>query len=388
LNKRLRRGKSTWSAFIRGPLVIAAGIGIGVSSAQPASPDAEKSIAQTRPPSLQVSSDTIAEKPGPSSIAPGAPVEAAREPSPQTSALPTPVFIESLTPESARALQAKDIFKECLDCPTMVVVPPGSFAMGSSRAEIDSSAANSNEGPQHRVLISRRFALSRAEVTRGEFDAFVEATHYPYGNQCYTIEDGAAEERGDRSYRNPGFEQTADHPAVCVDWSDAKAYVDWLSQVTGASYRLPTEAEYEYAARAGGAARYGFGDDPAELCKYANGADQSAKRAGLPGDPDFLDCTDGYVYTAPVGSFPANAFGLLDLQGNVWELTADCYRDDYSTASSDGSAPATDLCVARAVRGGSWSSPAFSLRPAVRARTIINKRYDDMGFRVARDLEP
>jgi formylglycine-generating enzyme required for sulfatase activity len=305
----------------------------------------------------------------------------------QTSALPTPAFIEALTPESATTLKAKDIFKECLHCPTMVVVPEASFEMGSSRADIESSAANSNEGPQHHVVIGRRFALARTEVTRGEFDAFVKATHYAYGNRCSTVEDGVAEERDDRSYQNPGFDQTTDHPAVCVDWSDAKAYVEWLSQVTGASYRLPTEAEYEYAARAGGAARYGFGDDPGELCKSVNGADRSARSAGLPGDLDFVDCTDGYVYTAPVGSFPANAFGLLDLQGNVWELTADCYRDDYSNASSDDSVAAKELCVARTARGGAWSSPAFSLRPAVRARTIINKRYDDMGFRVVRDLE-
>ncbi len=270
----------------------------------------------------------------------------------------------------------------------MVVVPPGSFTLGSSKTDIDATLASPNEGPQHRVFIKRRFALSRTEVTRGEFNSFVKSANYALENRCYTLEDGVAEERADRSYRNPGFDQTADHPVVCVDWSDAKAYVEWLSHVTGQPYRLPTEAEYEYAARAGSESRYGFGDDPAELCKFVNGADGSAKSAGLPGDLDFLDCTDGYVYTAPVGSFPANAFGLFDLQGNVWELTSDCYRDDYSAGSSDGSSPTTELCVARTVRGGSWASPAFSLRPAVRARAFINKRYDDMGFRVARDLEP
>ena len=103
------------------------------------------------------------------------------------------------------------------------------------------------------------------------------------------------------------------HPAVCVSWTDAKAYVDWLSSTTGKSYRLLSEAEYEYAARAGGTARYGFGNDPAELCRFANGADQSAKIAGLPAGAPYMNCTDGFPFTAPVGSFAANAFGLHDL---------------------------------------------------------------------------
>lgn len=166
------------------------------------------------------------------------------------------------------------------------------------------------------------------------------------------------------------------------------AYADWLSRNTRMTYRLPTKAEYEYAARAGRAARYGFADEASDLCKFMNGADQSAKRARLSNDLDYMDCTDGYVYTAPVGSFTANAFGLFDLQGNVWEWTADCYREDYATASSDGSVSRTNLCVARTVRGGAWSSPAFLLRPAVRAKAVINNRYDDVGFRVVRELEP
>lgn len=175
---------------------------------------------------------------------------------------------------------------------------------------------------------------------------------------------------------------------MCVSWLDGRDYADWLSRTTGKTYRLPSEAEYEYSARAGSASRYGFGDDRSDLCKFVNGADQSAKRAGVLRDPGFLTCTDGYVYTAPVGSFPGNAFGLFDLLGNVWEWTADCYREDYSTASSDGSALITDLCVARTVRGGSWESPALLLRPAARAEAVINNGYDDVGFRVARELEP
>ena len=118
-----------------------------------------------------------------------------------------------------------------------------------------------------------------------------------------------------------------------MSWNDAQAYVDWLSRTTGKTYRLPSEAEYEYAARAGGTARYAFTDDPADLCRFANGADQSAKTAGLPDDAPYMACSDGYPFTAPVGSLAANAFGLHDLIGNVWEWTADCFVDDYTFAS-------------------------------------------------------
>jgi serine/threonine-protein kinase len=303
-----------------------------------------------------------------------------------TPAPPGPFDVGTLTPQGERELKAKDVFKECPECPEMVVAPSGAFAMGSSKTDVETGFAAANESPQHRVVISRRFALSRAEVTRDEFEAFVAASQYSIGNRCYTLEDADPQERADRSFRNPGFAQTGGHPAVCVNWLDAMAYAEWLSRTTGKTYRLPNEAEYEYAARAGSEARYGFADDASDLCKFVNGADQSKKLGDLPTKQDAMKCADGYANTAPVGVFPANAFGLFDLQGNVWEWTEDCYREDYRTASSDGSAPATGLCVARTVRGGSWSSPASFLRPAVRAKAIINNRYDDVGFRVARDL--
>jgi len=133
---------------------------------------------------------------------------------------------------------------------------------------------------------------------------------------------------------------------------------------------------------------YGFGKDATEVCKFGNGADQSAKLAMLPTDYAYMNCTDSYAYTAPVGSFKANALGLFDLLGNVWEWTEDCFYDDYLTAPSDGSARAAAACNARTVRGGSWFSTGKSLRPAVRARASDNARYDDVGFRVARALAP
>jgi len=193
-------------------------------------------------------------------------------------------------------------------------------------------------------------------------------------------------ERENRSFLMPGYVQEGNHPVVCVSWTDAQAYVEWLSRTTGKSYRLPSEAEYEYAARAGGTARYASSDDASDLCRFANGADQSAKTAGLPQDASYMPCNDGYAFTAPVGSLAANAFALHDLIGNVWEWTADCYVDDYSSAPSDSAVRSLSNCPMRTVRGGDWFSGPWSLRPAVRAKAGADAHHDDIGFRVMRTL--
>jgi formylglycine-generating enzyme required for sulfatase activity len=270
----------------------------------------------------------------------------------------------------------------------MVVIPTGQYLMGSSEKDIDNGIAAENEGPQHKVVIAQPIAVSRFEVTRDEFETFVGSSGYKIGDRCYTFENNLPQERTDRSFRNPGFAQTSNHPAVCVNWTDAKAYVVWLSQKTGKPYRLLSESEWEYVARGGSASRYGFGNDATELCKFANGADQSAKLAKLPGDYAYMDCNDGYAYTAPVGSFSANAWGLFDSLGNVWELTEDCYADDYGGALADGSPLEVANCAARTARGGSWFSNAAMLRPAIRAKADPTARHDDLGFRVARPLVP
>jgi formylglycine-generating enzyme required for sulfatase activity len=165
-----------------------------------------------------------------------------------------------------------------------VVVPAGEFMMGSDNRDIESGIAAANEGPQHKVIIMQPIAVGRFEVTRDEYETFVRLSGRKAGTRCYTFENNVPQERADRSFLNPGFAQSGTHPAVCVNWGDAKAYVEWLSQTTGKAYRLLSEAEYEYAARAGSTSRYGFTDVAAEICKFANGADQSAKLAGLPSD--------------------------------------------------------------------------------------------------------
>ena len=269
---------------------------------------------------------------------------------PQTGCSGTPPQAVSLSPDAARALslpeecglEPKDSFRECQNCPEMVVIPIGEFLMGSSRDEIDKGLAAANEAPQHRVALRQPIAVGRFEVTRDQYAAFVNDTGYKGSGRCFTFEQNMPKERENRSFMMPGYAQDGNHPAVCVSWTDAEAYVDWLSRTTGKSYRLPSEAEFEYAARAGGTARYGLSDDPAELCRFANGADQSARTAGLPEDAPYMACSDGYAFTAPVGSLAVNAFGLYDLIGNVWEWTADCFADDYSSAGSDSAAALAD----------------------------------------------
>ena len=283
-------------------------------------------------------------------------------------------------------LKPKDTFKECENCPEMTVVPAGEFMMGSSRTDIDSGAAAANEGPQHRAVIRQPIAVGRFEVTRDQYAAFVNSSGHKTEGRCFTFEQNIPQMRDNRSFLNPGYVQDGNHPVVCVSWKDAKAYVDWLSQTTGKPYRLLSETEFEYTARGGNDSRYGFGGDPAEICKFANGADQSAKSAGLPADASYLNCRDGYPFTAPVGSFAANAFGLHDLLGNVWEWTEDCYGNYVSAGSGNGAGHPDAACASRTVRGGDWFSAESSLRPAVRAKADAEGRYDDIGFRVARTL--
>lgn len=304
------------------------------------------------------------------------------------SATLTPRTTKPLSSSEECGLKPKDTFRECENCPDMVTVPAGEVLMGSNSNDIDNGTAAANEAPQHKAIIKQPIAVGRFEVTRDQYAAFVKSTGYKGEDHCFTFEHNTPQERADRSFLNPGYVQDGNHPVVCVSWTNAKAYVDWLSKTTGKPYRLLSEAEYEYAARAGGTSRYGFGDDPAEICNYANGADQSAKTAGLPDNAPYMNCKDGYPFTAPVGSFPPNAFGLHDLIGNVWEWTEDCFYSDYATAQLDSTARAGGVCSTRAVRGGDWFSAASSLRPAVRAKAEADAHYDDIGFRVARTLIP
>jgi formylglycine-generating enzyme required for sulfatase activity/serine/threonine protein kinase len=288
--------------------------------------------------------------------------------------------------DEERALIAKKVFRDCAVCPEMTAVAGGEFTMGSSKADIDSGAAVANEGPQRKIAIKQALAVGRFEVTKDQFEAFVRLTGYKVGDKCWTLEGNDPKEREGRSFRNPGYPQAGTHPAVCVSWDDAKAYVDWLSKTANRSYRLLSEAQWEYVARAGTTGSYPFASAEADLCTLGNGADQAASLAKLPTHWDYLACSDGHANTAPVGSFKANPLGLFDLLGNVWEWTEDCYAENLADTPTDGQARSARDCQLHAVRGGAWSATARMLRIPVRGKAPANYRFDDVGFRVARTL--
>ena len=276
-----------------------------------------------------------------------------------------------------------DVFKDCITCPEMVVVPAGSFMMGSPPGEED---RRYHEGPQHRVTIAEPFAVGKYEVTRGEYAVFVRETGHVDWNFCFAYEGGGWKFRMGHGWRDPGFVQGEEHPVVCVSWHDAREYVRWLSRKTGESYRLLSESEWEYVARGGTrTARY-WGEREEEQCRHANAADLTAKRYN--DDWDWVvSCDDGYYQTAPVGSFTKNGFGLHDVLGNVYEWTQDCWNDSYTGALEDGRAWETGNCDERVLRGGSWFNSPWYLRAANRIWNLTGLRSYDFGFRVARTLD-
>jgi formylglycine-generating enzyme required for sulfatase activity len=302
------------------------------------------------------------------------------EPAPQAGAAkesqPAPLSLDQ-----ERALKPGMTFKECAECPEMLVIPAGTFLLGSPNSE---SLRAEDEGPQTKITFARPLAVSKFEVTVEQFTAFMDHTEQFIEEKCYTVEQGTFEYKARRSFRNPGFAQTGTHPATCVEWSDAKAYVAWLSQRTGKPYRLLSEAEWEYAARGGRSAAYNFGEESDAICQYANGADLSGKEAV----PSMLitECRDEHAFTAPVGSFPPNIFGLYDMLGNVMEWVEDCYHDSYKGLAVDGApqtTPRDGICL-HITRGGSWTGYYGSLRVA--KRTTNTTRTWDYGVRVARSL--
>ena len=270
--------------------------------------------------------------------------------------------------------------------PEMVRIPGGCFQMGSPASE---QGRNKDER-RHSVCVEA-FEIGKHEVTVREFRQFTSATGYQTGAErnvgekgCYawSATGGRWGQREGVNWRQPGYESNDTHPVVCVSWNDAVAYAAWLSQQTARSYRLPTEAEWEYAARAGTTSMRYWGDEPDQACQYANVAD----RTDGPGGHAWTvkhHCTDQYWYAAPVGSFQANAWQLSDLLGNVWEWTCSAYDSKYGGAETRCAEHNTDSI---AVRGGSWFYRPAWTRTAHRDRNSPSRRHLDGGFRLARSF--
>lgn len=270
-----------------------------------------------------------------------------------------------------------EVFRDCGECPDMLPIPAGIFEMGSLSSEV---GRYQSEGPHHRVTVSS-FFLGRTHVTRSQYAAFVNETGYDVGQDCSTSENGNGEARTVRNWREPGHQQQDSHPVVCVNWNDAKAYVDWLFHKTGKRYRLPTEAEWEYAARAGTTTARYWGSMQDRPCSFSN----LPSRFGKPTLLGLFDCDDGHAYSAPTGSFKPNAFGLYDMIGNAWQWLDDCWHGNYNGAPANGSAwMGCDSSVGHVLRGGSWRSDPRFARSAGREMGMSTRRIDDTGFRVAR----
>ena len=294
---------------------------------------------------------------------------------------------------STTAQQAS--FRDCPTCPEMVAVPGGTFRMGAGDNEAKGFL---EEVPQHRVHI-KSLAVSRFDITRGEWKEFVNATSRSTNAGC-GYSGLPKEERSKASWDYLGFPQDDRHPVVCVTFQDASDYAKWLSRKTGHGYRLLSEAEWEYAARAGTSTPFPWGTTASH--EYANyGTDDR------PG-PGLSQGRDAWIGTSPVGSFPPNAFGLYDMHGNVLQWVEDCFSNGYAAASNDGlayqeevslsnltgnvsSMNGTTACSYRMLRGGDWGDPPNMIRSAFRnfapspGQSLATYRSAGLGIRIARD---
>lgn len=304
-------------------------------------------------------------------------------------------LVAALAPSDAWAIPKRSAsnahsFRDCKDCPQLVAIPSGRFIMGTPENEV---GRFDWDLPPRNVSI-RAFVIGKFDVTRREWAAFVKATRHPTKIGCsWTGRMKADEPDPVGSWSSVGFVQTDQHPVVCVTWADVHDYLAWLSRKTGKHYRLPSEAEWEYAARAGTTSRFYWGPRAShQLANY--GAEECCS--------PLAEGRDRWTGTSPVGSFPPNAFSLYDMAGNVLQMVQDCLSFSTTPLSADGTAFEKDFtlrgegslapfdgeksCDHRLVRGGDWGDPPAMIRASFR-NVSVGPDYmsGGLGFRVARD---
>jgi formylglycine-generating enzyme len=277
--------------------------------------------------------------------------------------------------DPAKGVPPGKTFKDCADvCPEMVVIPAGSGIMGSTHEEqtlqgVAPSFAE-REGPQVTVTIAKPYAMSKTEITRGQYARFVADTKRDVPKQCavYNKENDTWTGEFGNTWDNPGFAQTDDHPAVCISWTDATDYAAWMAKKTGKTYRLASEAEWEYAARGGAKTAYFWGDSVQPICEKANVMTSATIQAiGTPESwLDKLVCASDRSWSVPVGTFEPNAFGVHDMIGSVWEWISDCSSPTHEGAPLDGSPQTKGDCTKKMVKGGAFHSVPWLARPATR----------------------
>lgn len=286
-------------------------------------------------------------------------------------------------------------FQDCDICPRMQIIPAGTFTMGEPRSP--NAARKGWGGPEVEIAISKPFALSRTEITRAQFKAFLDDSDYQLEGPCRAFWPGAKDAPTPSVWLNPawptGQAQSDDQPMICINYHDAVAYAKWLTERSGGrrKYGLPSEAQFEYAARAKSRGLWPWPSGAEQdACKYANVADVSFSKIN-PTAAETFSCNDGHAFAAPVASYAPNAFGLYDMLGNVWEWAEDCAADahDLTVLPRDGSAltgPPAD-CTQRVTRGGGFVSPPWWTRVTARGGGHDpSARVSAMGFRVAAEV--
>ena len=289
-------------------------------------------------------------------------------------------------------------FFDCTDgkCPEMIVIPAGSNVMGSTETERQqqgvSTTFGEREDPRHTVTFGKPFAMAKTHVTRGLYATFVAETKLSDPKDC-AVHDNTADTWGSKpgfNWHNPGFAQTDKDPVVCVSFHDAEKFAAWLSKRTSKHYRLPSEAEFEYAARGGTTTARWWGDSPESLCNKVNiMTTATAQKFGSPDSwSDRLMCNADHSFTQPVGSYDPNPYGLDDMIGNAWEWVSDCFNETFKGAPTDGSAWTTGDCSKRLVTGGAYHSAPYLARAATRGAGLgMDEHVFAAGFRVARDVD-
>ncbi|MFT3906401.1 MAG: SUMF1/EgtB/PvdO family nonheme iron enzyme [Steroidobacteraceae bacterium] len=304
------------------------------------------------------------------------------------------VALASATSSTASAREATiRAFSDCPDCPKLVELAGGSFVMGSTKKVYALFGEPAPRVAPVRRIEVRPFAIGVTEVTLEQFAVFARETGYEPSSprECRIFESPVNE----WTWWNIPDKVDAKQPSLpvrCVSWLDAKAYVEWLARKTGKAYRLPSEAEWEYAARAGATSDFPWGDNPADGCRYVNGYDHSLFLAGPEhigarsitlGNGTLYDCNDGFADLAPAASLQPNKFGIYDMGGNLWEWGEDCYLPNPT--ATDSRAVEVEDCKMRVLRGGSWRVGVAFSYPFYRGMVVPTERSHAFGIRVARD---
>ena len=294
---------------------------------------------------------------------------------------------KNVTPSKYRS---GEVFADCDQCPDMVVIPGGQSIMGSNKSDQEKghfSVGESGEYEKPEFTVSLpNFSLAKTEITRGQFRKFIESSNYKPSSGCWLFKTILWKFDKNRNWDNPGFSQDDHHPVVCVNWEDANAYAEWLSDTTGKKYRLASEAEWEYAARGGKQSKYFWGESISKACEYANVYDVKGKQTIKNKWQKYSQCNDSAVYTRSVAKYKANDFGLFDMIGNVMEWVDDCWNAQHDASNTSGDSRRDGGCAKRVQKGSHFNFSQFSLRPAARWADEPIDRSIYGGFRVMREL--